>query len=93
MPSSEVSPVKPDASHLPFTPPPRWPQSQHLHKVSLPVQSSPSPFRGCNYMNPPGAPGLDSLSKHSPACFFICLSPAQEWRPASSLRGVQPVVF
>ena len=92
MPSFQVSPVKPDASHLPFSPP-RWPQSQHLHKVSLPVQSSPSPFWGCNYTNTPGAPGLDSLRKHSPACFFICLSPAQERRPASSLRGVQPVVF
>lgn len=87
MPSFQVSPVKLDDSHLPFTPTSR-PQSQHLHKVSLPVRPSPSPFR-----SPPGASGLDSLRKHSPACFFICLSPAQERRPASSLRGVRPVVF
>lgn len=92
MPSFQVSPVKLDASHLPFTPTSR-PQSQHLHKVSLPMRPSPSPFRGGNYTSPPGAPGLDRLRKHSPACFFTCLSPAQERRPASSLRGVRPVVF
>ena len=45
MPSFQVSPVKPDASHLPFSPP-RWPQSQHLHKVSLPVAILPLSLLG-----------------------------------------------